>query len=74
MTMIVGMAYGCLSAHAKTGSLVTKQLFVGTDIRKSRTHRISYLRATERRGFWARTAASPMWLRKSFRDAPFLVG
>jgi hypothetical protein len=30
-----------------------KHLFVDSDIRKSQPHRISYLRATVRKGFWA---------------------
>jgi len=36
-----------------------KHLFVGTDTRKSHARRINYLRATERRGFWATHGRSP---------------
>jgi len=34
--------------------LIQNHLLVGSDIRKPQPHRISYLRATVRRGFWAR--------------------
>jgi len=32
---------------------LVKHLFVGSDIRKTHPYRISYLRATGRKGFWA---------------------
>ena len=36
-----------------------KHLFVGSNIRKSHPCRISYLRPTGRKGFWATTDAGP---------------
>jgi hypothetical protein len=41
------------SAFVKGQTSAQKHLFVGTDIRESHACRISYLRATERRAFWA---------------------
>jgi hypothetical protein len=48
-------------------------LFVGNDIRKSQTHRISCLRAPVRKGFWASGAAGASTLQWLTSQNPFLA-
>ena len=53
-----------------------KHLFVGSDIRKSNPYRISYLRATGRKGFWAtrsRPQAGRGFQKLNFLDRRFRV-